>query len=68
MADALGASPTTETTSELYLPRGPEAWREVALAYERESMETVLRRRTFGTTGTGSRKTNTPKPPRRSST
>ena len=29
---------------ELYLPRGLEAWREVALAYQRESMETVLRR------------------------
>ena len=29
---------------ELYLPRGLEAWREAALAYQRESMETVLRR------------------------
>ena len=29
---------------ELYLPRGLEAWREVTLAYQRESMETVLRR------------------------
>ena len=44
MADALGASPTTETTSELYLPRGLEAWREVAVAYQREPMEATLRR------------------------
>ena len=29
---------------ELYLPQGLEAWRAVALAYQRESMETVLRR------------------------
>jgi hypothetical protein len=29
---------------ELYLPQGLEAWRVVALAYQRESMETVLRR------------------------
>ena len=29
---------------EEYLPQGLEGWRGVALAYQRESMETVLRR------------------------
>jgi len=29
---------------ELYLPHGLEAWREVAVAYQRESMEATLRR------------------------
>ena len=29
---------------ELYLPQGLEAWRAVAIAYQRESMEAVLRR------------------------
>ena len=29
---------------ELYLPQGLEAWRAVAIAYQRESMEEVLRR------------------------
>ena len=40
---------------KLYLPQGLEAWREVAVAYQRESMEaTLCRGGTFGTTGTGS--------------
>jgi hypothetical protein len=29
---------------EQYLPHGLEAWREVTLAYQRESMEATLRR------------------------
>ncbi len=40
---------------EEYLPQVLEAWRRVALAYQRVSMESTLRRggRTFGTIGTG---------------
>ena len=41
---------------ELYLPQDLEAWREVAVAYQRESMEATLRQgeETFETNGTGS--------------
>ncbi len=41
--DDILALPITEMTVELYLPQGLEAWREVAVAYQSESMEATLR-------------------------